>query len=137
MTLLIPVTRLPDVHPLIEANPDLQVVIDHMADSPLGHPDELQLLLDLARYPQVFVKISHMWPLSHQPYPYADAAAQVRRLLSVFGADRLMAGTDWPICLKQLSYAQAVNLFRNHLPFLTPSDREQVLRKTVQRIWPF
>src|SRR5437868_4966388 len=53
MTLLIPVTRLPDLHPHIEANPDLQVVIDHMADSPLDDPKALQLLLDLAHYPQV------------------------------------------------------------------------------------
>src|SRR5579859_2348013 len=58
MTLLIPVTRLPEVHPLIEANPDLQVVIDHMADSPVEQPEKLKLLLDLVRYPKVFVKIS-------------------------------------------------------------------------------
>ena len=58
MTLLIPVTRLPQLHPLIEANPDLQVVIDHMADSPLDHPEQLDLLLALAHYPRVFVKIS-------------------------------------------------------------------------------
>ena len=53
------------MHPLIEANPDLQVVIDHMADSPLDQPEKLELLLALARYPKVFVKISHMWSLSN------------------------------------------------------------------------
>jgi predicted TIM-barrel fold metal-dependent hydrolase len=137
MTLLIPVTRLPDIHPLIEENPDLQVVIDHMADCPLGHPDQLQLLLDLVRYPHVFVKVSHMWSLSHEPYPYPDAAEQVKHILQVFGADRLMAGTDWPISLKQLSYAQSVELYRRHLPFLTPAEREQITAKTVQRVWPF
>lgn len=56
MTLLIPATRIPDVQPLIEANPDLQVVIDHMADTPLDHPEQLDLLLGLVRYPKVFVK---------------------------------------------------------------------------------
>ena len=137
MTLLIPVTRSQDVQPLIEANPDLQVVIDHMADSPLGHPDELQLLLELAQYPRVFVKISHMWSLSRQPYPYPDAAGQVQQLVKVFGANRLMAGTDWPICLKQLSYAQAVDLFRDHLPFLTTEELQKIIAKTVQRVWLF
>ena len=137
MTLLIPVIRLPDLHPHIEANPDLQVVIDHMADSPLDDPRTLQLLLNLAQYPHVFVKISHMWSLSRQPYPYPDAAAQVQKLLQVFGAERLMAATDWPICLKQLSYRRAVDLFRSHLPFLTPKQRQQVLEKTAQRVWPF
>lgn len=137
MTLLIPVTRLPDIHPLIEANPDLQVVIDHMADSPLDRPAMLDLLLALERYPRVFVKISHMWSLSSQPYPYADAAAQVKRLYDVFRAKRLMAGTDWPISLKQIPYAQAVALFRDHLNFLSAQDHAQILSKTVQLVWPF
>ena len=86
MTVLVPATRLPDLVPLIEANPELTVVIDHMADCPLDRPDLLQHLLDLARYPRVFVKISDMWSLSKQPYPYADAQDQVKRLLERFSA---------------------------------------------------
>jgi L-fuconolactonase len=137
MTLLIPVTRLPDVHALIEANPDLQVVIDHMADCPLGEPEKLELLLALAKYPRVFVKISHMWSLSKQAFPYPDAQAQVKRLWKVFGAKRLMAGTDWPIVPKLISYAQRVELFRGHLDFLSEADRVQMLAKTAQEVWPF
>jgi L-fuconolactonase len=137
MTLLIPVTRLPDVHALIEANPDLQVVIDHMADCPLGEPEKLELLLALAKYPRVFVKISHMWSLSKQGFPYPDAQAQVKRLWEVFGAKRLMAGTDWPIVPKLISYAQRVELFRGHLDFLSEADRVQMLAKTAQEVWPF
>jgi L-fuconolactonase len=137
MTLLTPVTRLPDVVPLLERNPELTVVIDHMADSPLDQPEKLNLLLDLARYPKVFVKISHMWSLSKQAYPYADAAVQVRRLYERFGAGRLMWGTDWPVSLKELSYGRAVALFRDHLGFLSRAHHEQILYKTVQKVWPF
>lgn len=137
MTLLIPIARLPQIQPLIEANPGLQVVIDHMADSPVDQPAKLYLLLALARYPQVFVKISHMWSLSKEGFPYRDSAAQVHRLLDAFGPTRLMAGTDWPISLKQLSYAQAVQLFREHLPFLSEAQHSEILYKTVQRVWPF
>ena len=137
MTVLAPVTRLPDLVPLIEQNPELIVVIDHMADCPLDQPDKLNLLMALARYPTVFVKISHMWSLSKQAYPYPDAAEQVKQLYHRFGAKHLMWGTDWPICLKQLSYAQAVDLFRNHLDFIPYEDHEQILYKTVQTVWPF
>lgn len=137
MTVLAPVTRMPDLAPLIEQNPDLTVVIDHMADSPLDQPLKLDLLLALAHYPKVFVKISHMWSLSKQPYPYLDAIPQLKRLHQHFGASRLMWGTDWPISLKDLPYAQAVALYRDHLDFLSPEDRRQILYKTVQRVWPF
>jgi L-fuconolactonase len=137
MTILTPVIRLPDLMPLIEKNPHLVVVIDHMADCPLDHPDQLQMLLVLARYPRVFVKISHIWSLSAQPFPYRDAYAQIKRLYDTFGPKRLMWGTDWPISVKQLPYDQAVALYRDHLDFLPAKDREQILSKSVQEVWPF
>jgi L-fuconolactonase len=112
-------------------------VIDHMADCPLGEPQELALLTRLASYPKVFVKISHMWSLSKQAYPYRDADGQVKQLCESFGAKRLMWGTDWPICLKQLSYGRTVDLFRNHLDFLSRGDRAQILYETVEKVWPF
>lgn len=78
-----------------------------------------------------------MGSLSAQPFPYPDAARQVKRIYSSFGARRLMWGTDWPICLKQLSYSDAVLLFRNHLGFLPAEDHNQILYGTAQRVWPF
>lgn len=137
MTVLAPVTRMPDLASLIEANPELDVVIDHMADCPLHRPDELRLLLDLARYPRVFVKISDMWVLSQQPYPYADAQEQVKRLLAQFGAQRLMWDTNWPVSLKQLPYARIVALYRDHFDFVSPEEHREILSGTVQRVWPF
>jgi L-fuconolactonase len=137
MTVLLPATRLPDLAPLIEADPELDVVIDHMADCPLDRPDLLQHLLDLARYPRVFVKISDIWTLSKQPYPYPDAQDQVKKLLARFGARRLMWDTNWPVSLAQLPYARIVELYRDHLDFLTREEREEILSGTVQRVWPF
>jgi L-fuconolactonase len=112
-------------------------VIDHMADCPLDQPEKLELLLHLARYPRVFVKISHMWSLAKLPYPYPDAALQVKRLCEHFTAARVMWGTDWPISLKELSYAQAVALYRDHLSYQSAADREQILWRTANSIWPF
>jgi L-fuconolactonase len=137
MTLLAPVTRMPDLTSLIEANPELAVVIDHMADCPLDRPDELKLLLDLARYPRVFVKISDMWVLSQQPYPYRDAQEQVKKLLAQFGAKRLMWATNWPVSLKQLPYERIVALYRDHFNFVSREEHREILSGTVQRVWPF
>ena len=137
MTLLIPGSRIADVEGLIKANPGLQVVIDHMADVSPTRPKELEMLVGLARFPRVFVKISHLWSLSKEAYPYADMVPQVKSLVSAFGVSRLMWGTDWPISLKQLSYGQAVDLYRDHLGFLSVRDREQILYRTVQEVWGF
>jgi L-fuconolactonase len=47
MTLLIPITRVPDIQKLVEKLPALTVVIDHMADCPVNHPEELEKLVAL------------------------------------------------------------------------------------------
>ncbi len=137
MTVLAPVTRMPDVAALAEKFPDLTVVIDHMADCPLDQPQELRKLLALARYPKVFVKISHTWSLSRQPYPYRDAQEQVKRLYDVFGPQRLMWGTDWPLVERHCGYAKALALVRDEMKFLTEEDKSWILSKTVERVWPF
>lgn len=137
MTVLAPVTRMPDVAALVEKFPDLTVVIDHMADCPLDQPQELRKLRALARYPKVFVKISHTWSLSREPYPYRDAQEQVKRLYDVFGPQRLMWGTDWPLVERHCGYAKALALVRDEMKFLTEEDKSWILSKTVERVWPF
>lgn len=137
MVILAPVTRMPDLVPLIEAHPDLEVVIDHMADCPVDRPDLLKLLLELARHPRVYVKISDMWVVSKEAYPYPDAQGMVARLRDAFGAERLMWDTNWPVSLQQLPYARIVDLYRNPMTVFNGEERAEVLYRTVQRLWPF
>jgi predicted TIM-barrel fold metal-dependent hydrolase len=137
MTVLAPVTRLPEVAKLIEQFPDLTVVIDHMADSPLNQPRELEKLLALQRFPKVFVKISHSWSLSSQAYPYLDSQRQIKRLYDVFGPKRLMAGSDWPLVEKYCTYAQAIDIARKRIGFLNAEDKRWICGLTAEQVWPF
>jgi L-fuconolactonase len=137
MTVLAPVTRMPDVARLAEQFPDLTIVIDHMADSPLDDPAELDKLLALRRFPKLYVKISHPWSLSSQPYPYMDSQKQIKRLYDAFGPKRLMAGTDWPLVEKYCTYAQAIDLAPNHIGFLNADDRRWICGLTALQVWPF
>lgn len=137
MTILTRAPRLPDLLPLIEANPELTVVIDHMADCQVDRPDLLKLLLDLARYPKVYVKISDLWIVGKEPYPYPASQDQARRVMDAFGASRVMWCSSWPISLKEIPYAKTVELYRDHLNFVTPEEHRDILSGTVQRIWSF
>jgi len=137
MQIIAPITRMPDLAHLIEQCPDLNVVIDHMADCPIDQPHELDKLIALARYPRVFVKISHTWSISRQPYPWLDAQEYVRRVYAAFGPHRLMWATDWPIDLTWTTYARALSVVRDDMKFLNEEDKSWVLSKTVQQVWPF
>jgi len=136
MTLLLPASRLPDVRPLIDKHQGLTVVIDHMADCPIGDTASLAKLLDLARYPRVFVKITHLWSLSKQNYPFRDSYEMVARVRDAFGSQRIMGGTDWPIKTELASYEQRLALYREEIPFFNAEERKDVLYRTVQRVWP-
>ena len=137
MTLLLPISRVPDVQKLVDKFPELTVVIDHMADCPVDHPEQLEDLVALARYPGVFIKISHTWSLSREGYPWLDSQRLVKRLYDNFGPRRLMWATDWPIAKDRASYLQRLTVVRDDMPFLNAGDKSWMLRKTVEQVWPF
>ena len=137
MLILTGAERLVDLVPLLERHPNLDVVIDHMADCSPDAPDKLALLLNLARFPRVYVKISHTWSISQTGYPWADTFEQVKKVYQAFGGSRLMWGTDWPVCLSRASYSETLSVVRDEMDFFTPEDREWVLGKTALRLWQF
>jgi predicted TIM-barrel fold metal-dependent hydrolase len=137
MTVLAPITRMPDVVPLMDRTPELTVVIDHMADCPIDQPAELEKLIALKRYPNLFVKISHTWSISKQPYPWLDAQQYVKRLYDAYGPERLMWATDWPILEAKTTYDKALTVVRDDMKFLNADDKRWMLSKSVERVWPF
>jgi L-fuconolactonase len=138
MTVLAPVSRMPAVGKLIDQFPDLTLVIDHMADCPVGQPDQLAKLTALKRHPKTFIKISHAWSLSKEKYPWPDVQEMIRVLHHEYGPERLMWATDWPIIENTGNhYAQALKFVRDDIPFLNAEDKSWMLSKTIERVWPF
>jgi predicted TIM-barrel fold metal-dependent hydrolase len=137
MTLLAPVTRMPDIGLLVDKYPELTIVIDHMADCPVDKPQELEKLIALKRHPKLFVKLSHAWSLSKQPYPWLDAQEHMKRLYDSFGPQRLMWATDWPICENHTTYNKTLSLVRDDVKFLSAEDKSWILSRTIERVWPF
>ncbi|MDP6777291.1 MAG: amidohydrolase family protein [Candidatus Latescibacteria bacterium] len=137
MCILTRLERLPDLETWIRKYEGVQICIDHMAWPPVDQPELLDNLLGLARYPEVYVKISGTWAVSQEEYPYRDTHATVRRIYDTFGPQRLMWGTDWPLVEGKCGYTGALDLVRKELDFLTDEDREWILGKTVLRLWPF
>ena len=129
--------RLPDLARLLDKYPELDTVIDHMADV---HPDDSEgrkLLADMARYPRVYVKISHTWSISQNGYPWTDTHGLVQEVYQNFGAQRISWGTDWPVCLGKAEYGQTLSAVRDEMKFFSPEDLEWVLGKTALTLWNF
>lgn len=137
MLILTGTSRLPDVAHWIERYPGIKISIDHMASCPIDAPQELRKLTDLARFPEVYVKISHTWRFSKQEYPFRDTWDQVKKLYDAFGPQRLMWGTDWPAVENFCGYAKALSLVRDEMDFLNEDDKRWILGGTAERLWPY
>ena len=130
-------TRLTQLIPLLESHDNLDVVIDHMGDV---HPDDAvgrETLMGLARFPRVYVKISHTWSISKEGYPWSDTHGLVEEVYQSFGAERIMWGTDWPVCLSNAEYGQTLSSVRDEMRFISAADMEWVLSKTALKLWSF
>jgi len=83
--------HLPALADFAARHADLPIVIDHAAKVQAGQGD---MLAPLARLPQVYCKLSGL--LTETPDP-AQASATARHVLSLFGAERVIWGSDWPV----------------------------------------
>lgn len=129
--------RLDDLAKIIERVPDVNIVIDHLADC-LDQPGvNIQKLLNFARFPRVFLKLGHNAQGSSQDYPWCDTHSALEKVFQQFGANRIMWGSDWPFSLRQMTYAQSLGYIKNEVKFLTPEEREWVTSKTALQIWRF
>jgi predicted TIM-barrel fold metal-dependent hydrolase len=115
------------------------VVIDHFArigvDGEIRDSD-VKALCDLARHPQVHVKISAFYALGKKKAPYLDLVPMIRRLYDAYGPQRLMWASDSPYqVVSGHRYGDSIALVRDRLDFLSAADREWMLRKTAENVY--
>ena len=117
------------------AVPDLLFVLDHLGKPPIaaGRTEPwAEDLRGLAALPNTSAKLSGLvteadwrrWQVADLR-PYADAA------LDAFGPDRLMFGSDWPVCTLAASYPDVLAAARTLTEQLSPAEREAVFSGTA------
>lgn len=121
---------------LIGRLPATPIVIDHLGHRRLDDRAHCQQLLALARYPQVYVKVSGLYALSQQPHPHDDAAWLLQAVLEAFGPQRLMWATDFPYIVDTDGYGANLEWFRRALPQTTQAERDWICGQTAQQLWP-
>ena len=133
--------RLPMVAKLAERHENTRIVVDHLGlqqpSVPPAPPEpfaELPMLLNLAQYPNVAVKVSGACTLSHEPFPYDDIWDPLAQVFDAFGFDRCMWGTDWTRTNNVLTYEQGTEPFRR-TSRLSDAEREALMSGTLQEIY--
>jgi L-fuconolactonase len=116
--LLVRPVQLPAAIELVRRLPRQRFVLDH-----LGKPDIARglrepwttLVRELARCPNVTAKVSGLVTEAGPAWKRADCAYFVDTAVAAFGRERLVIGSDWPVCTLVAEYARVIELARSLL----------------------
>lgn len=137
--ILIVERQLPAALALTARLPDQPFVLDHLA-KPRIRDGAIEpwatRMRELARRPNVFCKISGLvteadwagWRSEHLR-PYLDVAFEA------FGADRVMFGSDWPVCLVAAPYDRVLGVISEYAGALSPHERDALFGGTAMRVY--
>ena len=131
--------QLPAAITLVRSCPSVSFVLDHCAKPPIATGDLASWRADfaqLAQLPNVSCKLSGLvteavwdrWTAAELT-PVLDAA------LDAFGPERLMFGSDWPVCLLAAEYARVVGVVEGWAAALSTSEQAAILGETAQRVY--
>jgi L-fuconolactonase len=131
--------QIPAAQALVDRLPAQPFVVDHVAKPPIRDAvlePWATRMRELARRPNVWCKLSGMvteadWQRWHPEdlKPYLDV------VLEAFGPERLMFGSDWPVCLLAADYAGVVDVVAEVANSLAPAEREAVFGGTARRFY--
>ena len=124
---------------LVRRFPEQRFVLDHLAKPEIksGTINAWKKgIAELAAYPNVYCKLSGLvteadwnrWKPGDMR-PYLDVAFER------FGPNRLLIGSDWPVCTLAGSYARVMGLVKDYLSQHSEQEREAILGGNAKRFW--
>jgi L-fuconolactonase len=137
--ILIYTQHLPMAAEFVRRFPRQRFVLDHLAKPPIKNKAVdlwARGMRELASFPNLYAKVSGLvteadwngWK-PEDIRPYLDVAFEC------FGPNRLMIGSDWPVCTLAASYTRVVNLVKEYLSRYPPTEREAVLGGNAAKFW--
>jgi L-fuconolactonase len=137
--ILIYARQLPSAFELVQRFPQQRFVLDH-----IGKPQIRERRLSpwrdgitaLAACPNVSCKLSGMVTEAEWGgWAPSDFAAYLDVVLDRFGPQRLMIGSDWPVCTLAGSYAEVIAVVTDYISFLSASDCDAILGGNAARFY--
>jgi len=131
--------HLQHVPAVAQALPELTMIIDHLGAPPIkdhAMGDWADQLAAAARHPNVYAKLSGLvTSADHTNWTVADLVPYVDFALEHFGADRLMFGSDWPVCTLAADYSLVHAALHQALAPRTPAERAAIFGGTAARVY--
>lgn len=115
---------------LVNKFPNQKFVIDHMA-KPYIKSGEIKewesKITELSQAPNVFCKVSGMVTEADLKYwKVSDFTPYLDVIFNTFGTDRILYGSDWPVCLLAAQYEEQLNIIQNYTKDFSTQEQLKV-----------
>jgi predicted TIM-barrel fold metal-dependent hydrolase len=119
--------------------PNTRFILDHcgyVSGDRMPKPNAVAPVVDLARYPNAYAKLTFLPLAGTQGFPFADAHWMIRKIVDAFGPQRCLFGSNFPTAQysPKTTYAQTVELFAEAID-LSAEERDWILGGTAQSLW--
>ncbi len=132
---LVPPETRPQLAEAIARIPDVTFILDHFAGARIqlgGAAAWSNEMRALAALPNVVMKLSgFLTAADPKPLTAQTLREYVESALDLFGAERLMYGSDWPVCMLGGSYADTVDWLRQATDDLSADEQDYIWHKTA------
>lgn len=131
--------HLPVTTTFVARFPNQKFVLDHLA-KPFIKAGRLQPwasdLKKLARYPQVYGKLSGLvTEADWQHWQPTDLIPYLETALEAFGPDRLLIGSDWPVCCLAAAYQPVMQAVQEYITSLSLAEQANILGYNAVRFY--
>jgi L-fuconolactonase len=131
--------QLPAAIELVAKLPEQKFVVDHLA-KPEIKAKKIEpwaaLIRELAANPNVYCKLSGMvTEADWKKWKREDFEPYLDLVFGAFGADRLMFGSDWPVCLVAATYSQVKNIVESYVNRHESNAKANILGGNAVRIY--
>ena len=124
---------------IAELVPNLRMVIDHIAKPLIADAimePWAREMTKIASIPGVYCKVSGMvTEADHHSWKVEDLRPYVAHVREQFGMDRLMFGSDWPVCLLASSYGRVFEAALEAMGAMTQDERSSFLGGNARRFY--
>ncbi|WP_017204133.1 amidohydrolase family protein [Microbacterium algeriense] len=135
LELLIRAEQLPAAATLSRRHPDTAIVLCHLGlGARTADAAWLSALAEAASALGVSAKVSG---LDLAARGAEESRELLRSAFTLFGADRLLFGSDWPMSIRTTTYAEVLAATRRALPALSPAEARAFWSGTADRLYPF
>jgi L-fuconolactonase len=120
---------------LVNSFPRQRFVLDHLG-KPLIRAGELEPwkrdITRLAVFPNVWCKLSGMvTEADRKNWTYRDLLPYMETVLEVFGPERILVGSDWPVCRLAGEYQKVMGIVPEFIASLDKTDQKKILYKNA------